>query len=139
MSKIDAFRNYKHWTDAELCRNCGLTPASIIRARKDGNDVSVHSLHKVLANYPEINPSWLYSGEGEMIREDYQSSAVNISDSMKVPKNIMAQQPSIPTSTDIYNLAQSFAQTVAKLTDVQAKMQDMNTKLINMLDERTRP
>lgn len=33
------------------------------------SDVSFTILHKVITTYPEINPEWLMTGKGEMIRD----------------------------------------------------------------------
>ena len=49
-------------------KNCGLS-IGFIRTLKD--NVTIKTLDKIRAAYPELNTAWLLSGEGEMLNEEY--------------------------------------------------------------------
>lgn len=55
--------------------NGGVKTSQIIRER---NGLSTQMLGKIIEAYPEINQSWLLTGEGEMLKGDNQSSTETV-------------------------------------------------------------
>lgn len=48
----------------------GASRGSISKAVKDGKSIGSNVLEKILATYPDINPGWLLTGEGDMFTND---------------------------------------------------------------------
>ncbi|MGQ2983700.1 S24 family peptidase [Flavobacterium sp.] len=48
----------------------GASRGSISKAVKDGKSIGSNVLEKILATYPDINPGWLLTGEGDMFTNE---------------------------------------------------------------------
>lgn len=64
------FMEFKGLNDNEVTTQCGLGIGVIGKAKKGRNDIGKKSIDRILANYPELNRTWLLTGEGNMIVGD---------------------------------------------------------------------
>lgn len=57
----------------------GASRGSISKAVKDGKSIGSNMLEKIHATYPDLNPTWLLTGEGDMLLTDavWQNSSIN--------------------------------------------------------------
>jgi len=68
--RLEEIINLKKLSVSAFERSIGASNNSIQIAIKRGASVKDDILNKVLIAYPDINPSWLLTGEGEMIKSD---------------------------------------------------------------------
>lgn len=61
----------------EFCRRVGLSPQTLSKylTPEKESGVKVETLDRIMAVFPEINPAWLYYGEGEPLRADQPEDA----------------------------------------------------------------
>lgn len=64
------YMNYKKLNDNEVTSQCGLAVGVIGKAKAGRNDIGKKSIDKILATYPDLNRSWLLTGEGSMLIGD---------------------------------------------------------------------
>lgn len=75
---------------ADFARNMGESPQTISNWVSRGAGKNV--LNKILSKFPDVNATWLITGEGEMIRSDYKQGSVH---QTEVESNtISEEQPS---------------------------------------------
>ena len=56
--------------------NLGASRGSISKAVKDGKSIGSNVLEKIIALYPDLNPQWLLTGQGNMLLEGNNTPAV---------------------------------------------------------------
>lgn len=89
-SRLDQFMQYKGLNDNRITVQTNIAVGTLGKQRRNGKGLSYDSIVKILTTYPELNPSWLIIGKGDMLlRED--NNNINIESLMK----IIAQQESI--------------------------------------------
>lgn len=79
MRKIDRFLqylNYKGITENRATVDCGLAQGVLHQAKSGKADLGYKSLDKILTFYQDLNPEWLTSGHGEMLKSEGNSSPV---------------------------------------------------------------
>jgi phage repressor protein C with HTH and peptisase S24 domain len=77
--------------------NLGASRGSISKAVKDGKSIGSNVLEKIIALYPDLNPVWLLTGEGEMFIDKDSAPAITTF-KLKTDSTVESQQ--IP----LYNL-----------------------------------
>ena len=85
-TRLDAFMKYKGLNDNRITVQAKIAVGTLGTQRRTGKGRSYDSLVKILETYPELNPSWLILGTGEMLIANEQQP-VNIEDMMMVIKN----------------------------------------------------
>lgn len=66
---------YAKLSKTEFFKDLGMSYASFKGDQKK-TGLSSDALLRVLSKYPEINPSWLLLGEGEMVRSESRNEAI---------------------------------------------------------------
>ena len=84
-TRLDAFMKYKGLNDNRITVQAKIAVGTLGKQRRTGKGLSYDSLVKILETYPELNPSWLILGTGEMLIANEQQP-VNIEDMMMVIK-----------------------------------------------------
>ncbi|AWH84394.1 peptidase S24 [Flavobacterium album] len=54
----------------------GASRGSISKAVKDGKSIGSNMLEKILATYTDLNPAWLLTGHGEMLKEGEDGTSI---------------------------------------------------------------
>ena len=64
--KIAAIIADKHLTNAQFCQTCGLQPATLSHITSGRSNPSLAILRSINQGFPDINPLWLFTDEGDM-------------------------------------------------------------------------
>lgn len=70
----------------------GASRGSISKAVKDGKSIGSNMLEKILLMYPDLNPAWLLTGEGEMLLHNTEDSRVVKTYRLKTDTAVESQQ-----------------------------------------------
>ena len=90
--KIAAIITDKHLTNAQFCQTCGLQPATLSHITSGRSNPSLTILRSIVQGFPDINPLWLFTGEGDMYGSPTSST---------IPSPTAVSSPSASaTSTD---------------------------------------
>lgn len=92
----------------EFFKDLGMAYANF-KGEQKKSGLSSDALLKVLSKYPEINPSWLLLGEGEMLRKDAVAEAENNSLTVQGSE---AQSSDCERSQVIYDKVESIGQLI---------------------------
>lgn len=65
---LTEFIKYKNLTILAFCRSIGVSETCVGSMR---NNLHPNKLHKIMTKYPELSSAWLATGEGQMIRQEY--------------------------------------------------------------------
>lgn len=72
--RLKAFIKHKKISIRAFCREIGVSETYVSSMR---NSIQPHKLKIISEVYPELNTSWLITGEGEMIRKLSNNQALN--------------------------------------------------------------
>lgn len=67
IDRFDFYMKSVGLNDNKVTIQLGLTVGLIGKSRKEGRDLSRAVISKILEAYTDINPSWLLTGEGDML------------------------------------------------------------------------
>lgn len=73
-SRILIYIDSKGITKAEFCRNCNISE-SLFKGIGLTSEIGGEKLVNILSNYNDINPEWLLTGQGAMLRNPDQATA----------------------------------------------------------------
>ncbi|MCD8266609.1 MAG: helix-turn-helix domain-containing protein [Prevotellaceae bacterium] len=73
IERLDEFMRLKGLNDNQMTNLCGLSGGLIGKARSGTHDLSPKTIAKVLEKFPELNPNWIYTGEGTMLKSETPS------------------------------------------------------------------
>lgn len=69
LENVKKFIDYKGISIAEFERNIGMSNNSFRKSLNNGGNIGSDKLENILKVYPEINASWLLTGEGTMLKD----------------------------------------------------------------------
>lgn len=93
-SRLDEFMAHKGLNDNRITVQSKIAVGTLGKQRRSGKGLSYDSIVKILRTYPELNPTWLILGEGEMLTNGYQApvNVVNINDMLKQLESMLKDQ-----------------------------------------------
>ena len=65
--RIEELLHYFRMDQKEFAKKCGILPNTISNIKIGEHGISKKTFEKILTAFPEVNKSWLATGEGEMI------------------------------------------------------------------------
>ncbi|MFI3267857.1 MAG: hypothetical protein R3Y51_03975 [Rikenellaceae bacterium] len=71
IDRLDKFIVYNNLNDRQFSVSCNLSMGLLSKARHKNCDISKKSVEKILNHYKELNRTWLITGVGSMINEEY--------------------------------------------------------------------
>lgn len=72
--RLKQFLDHKEHQQSEFHRKTGIDRAQIYRILKNEGEPGPQALVKITVSYPELNLSWLLTGEGEMLHEEFSET-----------------------------------------------------------------
>ena len=69
IQRLKIYFETKGISNSMLCEATGLSSASVSRILTGKVEPHKSTIQKVVKCYPELNPNWVFSGEGKMIQE----------------------------------------------------------------------
>lgn len=103
------------------------SPASFYNIQAGTTKITKNMINSMLLKYPEINPEFLYTGEGEVLRykniaDSYRESNPNFD---KTPMETMAMLFALPEK-------------ISKIEQQQYQIAEKISKILNILEDNTK-
>lgn len=67
IDRLEEFMQHKSINDNKITKLAGLSVGLIGRARKNRTGLHTDTIEKILFTFPELNPTWLLTGAGNML------------------------------------------------------------------------
>lgn len=103
--RIALFAKYKNMSIRSLEQTIGASNGLISKAISKTTDISSQWVTKILIAYPEINSTWLLTGEGEMINN------------IEVQRKLLQKAMSEPMDLDFFGLNKKKLTALIKVGD----------------------
>jgi hypothetical protein len=116
-------------SNKEFAIKIGVAPNVANNYIRNGYSVGEGVLYKILEKIPEINKSWLFTGEGEMLK-----SNINISGDINVNNKSGKISGDITTGTHINNDNGKEVEFLKKLIDEKDSQLQLKDKIIQLLE-----
>lgn len=84
VNRLKIYLEEKGITSRSLAITCGIDPSNLIKMLKNEQNISKKSIDKIIAN-TDINPDWLLTGEGEMLRSESEPDEIALAAVHTVP------------------------------------------------------
>lgn len=78
LERIKEYIDFKKITISAFEKSIGMSNASFGKSLKNGGAIGTDKLENILIVYADINPIWLLTGEGSMLRSDGATDTHNI-------------------------------------------------------------
>ena len=119
------YMNYKHLNDNEVTSQCGLAIGVIGKAKAGRNDIGKKTIEKILATYPDLNRTWLLTGEGSMLLGDVSGD-----------NNAIGHGASV-THSDCCNIVDKFLGELAEQRKLVSESQRQVDRLLSIIEKIT--
>lgn len=111
LHRISDFVEYQGITITNLEREIGASKGVLSRALANGTDIQSKWVQRIVENYPTINPAWLLTGEGEMLKSGKEVKPAELtkhhhpSYKEKEPSNSIIPLYDIDAAANLHNIA----------------------------------
>ncbi|TDS50720.1 S24 family peptidase [Myroides indicus] len=85
VTKLKQYLEHKEIAISYAEKEIGVSNGTLSKPFKNNTTIKTDTLEKFLNKYSDINPEWLLTGKGEMLKDNYQNTASNTADSSTVP------------------------------------------------------
>ena len=104
IERLDYFAKERGLNDNKITVDAGLSIGSLGKSRKSKGGLYSDSIEKILCAYPELNPEWLLTGKGEMIKKKKETELLSeecVTTSMiREIKNLAAENEELKRKND---------------------------------------
>lgn len=97
MDRLTQIINNKQVSERKFFSDAGLSISFGSRKKGGKRTISSVSMNKILEAYPDINPNWLISGEGEMFLQGYTQEVIPVPEE----KYMMVEYQDLETSAGL--------------------------------------
>ena len=73
LNRLKQYIEYKGLTIALVERTLGMSNGALSKPIKNHTAIGSDKLENILASYPDLSPTWLFTGRGEMLLNDEQT------------------------------------------------------------------
>lgn len=89
LQRIKQFTDFKGITNQAFEKSVGFSNGAFASQLKNNRTIGIDKLENILRAYPDVNPSWLLTGEGEMLkkRESSGKTSSNVADETRYSNN----------------------------------------------------
>ena len=110
LKRIKQYIDYKGITNQNFEKQIGFSNGAFASQLKNNRTIGVDKLENILIAFPELNPEWLLTGNGEMIKtKSKENVPINLGDKIgdklgdkpNVKKRYAIELAEKPTNTDI--------------------------------------
>lgn len=92
VKRIKSFIDYKGISVRKFEETVGFSNGSFASQYRKNKTIGVDKVENILHLFPEINPEWLLTGKGEMLKTDHENNektaVVPLTDSVQIQKKI---------------------------------------------------
>ena len=95
LQRLKDYIDYKHISTSAFEKSIGMSNASFGKSLKNNGTIGADKLENILSVYTDINPEWLLTGRGSMLK-DREGGNINIGDYNKVVSgngNVLNESP----------------------------------------------
>ena len=78
LQRVKQYLDYKGIAVSAFEKSIGMGNASFGKSLKSGGTIGANKLETILKTYPDISPTWLITGEGEMLKESSINNSSNV-------------------------------------------------------------
>lgn len=129
--RLTAYLKYKGVNNSEFGRIVGVSNAYISSIRKS---IQPGKMSKISENFPDLNMSWLMTGEGEMLRPTIQQKIGNVKDSVLEEVNVVKGDPNAYET--LLRIVEANQKTTEGFLRSIEKFQEQTDRFLNLLEAR---
>lgn len=129
--RLTAYLKYKGVNNSEFGRIVGVSNAYISSIRKF---IQPGKMSKISENFPDLNMSWLMTGEGEMLRPIIQQKIGNVKDSVLEEVNVVKGDPNAYET--LLRIVEANQKTTEGFLRSIEKFQEQTDRFLNLLEAR---
>lgn len=122
-TRLGLFMAHKGLNDNQITVQAKIAVGTLGKQRRSGKGLSYDSLVKILTTYPELNPTWLLLGTGEMLLSNSKDVSEEVLKRVKELENTLKNQ-----DEKINLLIDQLDNLRAQMTINQELMQSMTRK-----------
>ena len=122
-TRLGLFMTHKGLNDNQITVQAKIAVGTLGKQRRSGKGLSYDSLVKILTTYPELNPTWLLLGTGEMLLSNSKDVSEEVLKRVKELENTLKNQ-----DEKINLLIDQLDNLRAQMTINQELMQSMTRK-----------
>lgn len=130
LERIKQFIDYKGIAISVFEKSIGMSNASFGKSLKTGGTIGGDKLENILTVYPELNPVWLMTGKGGMLKESEDPAA-------EKPQLVAEHIPQL-SNVEIL-LRELLAEKEAKIDALQGRINELieeNARLKTLLEQK---
>lgn len=91
-TRLGLFMTHKGLNDNQITVQAKIAVGTLGKQRRSGKGLSYDSLVKILTTYPELNPTWLLLGTGEMLLSNSKDVSQEVLKRVKELENTLKNQ-----------------------------------------------
>lgn len=125
-SRIKKFIDFLEISNNEFGRTIGCSSAQITQMLTHKKNFGIDKLLNIISNYPNLNPVWLLTGEGSMLKNESSSTSASF------PEGTQNKKKNSDTSLENGDLLYKMYIDIQKK---DAEIKELHTKLLSMSEE----
>jgi len=129
-------------TITKLERDLGASKGVFSRALSNNTDIQSKWILKIIEYLPEINPDWLLTGRGEMLRKNNTNNINSVVDHNNIDvgnSNVTSEDSNIKVSNnDISSLVEQQKELTEILKTAQEQLSEVQKQVSKLLEQQSK-